>query len=126
MLLNRRILNQQLRSREEAEEEYAHSRNSTIPRVFEILEGQSSILQIGLLSLRGVVGPTSLGVKKLGLPRLDVSIQIRDQSAAKTDQLSFDAIQEEDNVLFGVTHSRTEVRDSTARRRLSEATSREN
>lgn len=52
------------------------------------------VLSDGLLPLEGVLGPNSLGVDELALPRLDVAVQIRNQ------------------LVFFVAHSRPEVGDS--------------
>lgn len=55
------------------------------------------VLGDGLLPLEGVLSPNSLGVDELTLPRLDVTVQVRNQL-----------------VLF-VAHSRPEVGDSHVR-----------
>lgn len=52
------------------------------------------VLSDGLLPLEGVLGPNSLGVDELALPRLDVTVQVRNQ------------------LVFFVAHSRPEVSDS--------------
>lgn len=52
------------------------------------------VLTNGFLSLEGVLGPNSLRVDELTLPRLDVSIQVRNE------------------LVFFVAHSRPEVGDS--------------
>ncbi len=53
-------------------EQGVDTRNATIPRVFQVLQSQSAILGVGLLSLEAVLGPNPLTVNKLTLPRLDV------------------------------------------------------
>lgn len=52
------------------------------------------VLSDGLLPLKGVLGPNSLGVDELALPRLDVAVQVRNQ------------------LVFFVAHSGPEVGDS--------------
>ena len=48
--------------------------DAAIPRVFEIFEGEASVLGVGFLPLEGVFGPNALRVDELGFPRLNVSI----------------------------------------------------
>jgi hypothetical protein len=57
-------------------EESIDSRNTMIPGLFQIIQSESSVLSLGLLSLDCILGPDSLTVNKLGVPSLNVSIQV--------------------------------------------------
>mmetsp|Transcript_31758 Transcript_31758/g.36108 ORF Transcript_31758/g.36108 Transcript_31758/m.36108 type:complete len:252 (-) Transcript_31758:2893-3648(-) len=58
-------------------EQSVNSGNTTIPRFFQIFQGQTTILGIGFLSLQEVFGPNTLGIDEFGLPSLDITVQIR-------------------------------------------------
>mmetsp|Transcript_10676 Transcript_10676/g.30496 ORF Transcript_10676/g.30496 Transcript_10676/m.30496 type:complete len:593 (+) Transcript_10676:6123-7901(+) len=49
-------------------EQRVDSRNTTIPRIFQIFQGEASVLGVGLLALEGVLCPNALGVDELALP----------------------------------------------------------
>jgi hypothetical protein len=49
-------------------EERVDARDSSIPRVLEILERETTVLRVGLLALEGVLGPDTGGVEELCLP----------------------------------------------------------
>ena len=60
-------------------EQCVDSWNTSIPTVFEIFEGDSSVLYLCFLSFQTVFSPNSVGVDELGLPRHDVSVEIGDE-----------------------------------------------
>ncbi len=60
-------------------EQRVDSRNTTIPAVFEVFQGQTTVLRIGFLSLHGVLRPNTSRVEEFHLPRLQVSVQIRNE-----------------------------------------------
>mmetsp|Transcript_82933 Transcript_82933/g.149644 ORF Transcript_82933/g.149644 Transcript_82933/m.149644 type:complete len:355 (+) Transcript_82933:1047-2111(+) len=60
-------------------EERVDARNSAVPGILQVLQGQAPVLRIGLLALQGVLGPDALGVDELGLPGLHVAIEVGDQ-----------------------------------------------
>lgn len=74
-------------------EESVYSRNATVPAVLEVLESESLVLGVGLLSLERVLGPDALRVDELALPRHNVSIQVGYE------------------LILAVRHARAEVRD---------------
>jgi len=59
--------------------ERVDARNTSVPRVFEICQRQSSVLRDCLLPLECIFGPNSLRVDKLTLPSLDIPVQIRNE-----------------------------------------------
>lgn len=61
-------------------EERIDTRDTTVPRVFEIFEGESSVLSVRLFALQGVLGPNSSRIEELCLPRLDVTEQVGDEA----------------------------------------------
>mmetsp|Transcript_39335 Transcript_39335/g.83813 ORF Transcript_39335/g.83813 Transcript_39335/m.83813 type:complete len:1257 (-) Transcript_39335:3240-7010(-) len=60
-------------------EQSIDSRDSTIPGILQILQSQAPVLGVGLLPLQRILGPDSLRVDELGLPGLDVAVQIGNQ-----------------------------------------------
>mmetsp|Transcript_39127 Transcript_39127/g.70495 ORF Transcript_39127/g.70495 Transcript_39127/m.70495 type:complete len:457 (+) Transcript_39127:2263-3633(+) len=60
-------------------EEGIDTRNTTIPRILQILERQSSILRIGLLALQCILCPHTLRVHKLTLPGLQITEKVGNQ-----------------------------------------------
>ena len=60
-------------------EQRVDTRNATVPAVFEILERETSILSVCLLPLHGIFRPHTSRVQELGLPRLEVAVQVGDQ-----------------------------------------------
>mmetsp|Transcript_13888 Transcript_13888/g.19295 ORF Transcript_13888/g.19295 Transcript_13888/m.19295 type:complete len:371 (-) Transcript_13888:1044-2156(-) len=60
-------------------EESVDTRNTTVPRVFQVFQGKSSVLSGGFLSLKCVLSPDTLRVNKFLLPRQDVSVQVRNK-----------------------------------------------
>ena len=75
-------------------EQGVDSGNSAIPRILQIFERDSPVLSSGLLSFKGILCPHALGIDELGFPWLDVPVQVWDE------------------LIFLVTHSRPEVRDT--------------
>ena len=59
-------------------EKCIYTRDTAVPTVFQIFQRQSSILNISFLAFHRIFSPDPLGVHKLGFPRLDVTVQIRD------------------------------------------------
>mmetsp|Transcript_13659 Transcript_13659/g.18093 ORF Transcript_13659/g.18093 Transcript_13659/m.18093 type:complete len:330 (-) Transcript_13659:4853-5842(-) len=57
-------------------EQRVDPRNTPVPRVLEILEGEPPVLRVRLLPLERVFGPDSLGVDELAFPRLDVAEEV--------------------------------------------------
>mmetsp|Transcript_4453 Transcript_4453/g.3945 ORF Transcript_4453/g.3945 Transcript_4453/m.3945 type:complete len:530 (-) Transcript_4453:1161-2750(-) len=57
-------------------EERIDTRDATIPRILEIFECETPVLRVGLLALERILGPHTLGVEKLTLPRLNVAVEI--------------------------------------------------
>jgi len=53
-------------------EECVDSRNAVVPRFFQVVQGQTPILGLGLLAFERVLGPNPLRVYELALPRLNV------------------------------------------------------
>jgi len=74
-------------------EQRVDARDTAIPRVFEILERETTILGIGLLPLHRILAPDTSRVLELGLPRLQVAVQVGNE------------------LVLLVGHARTEVRD---------------
>mmetsp|Transcript_97181 Transcript_97181/g.274888 ORF Transcript_97181/g.274888 Transcript_97181/m.274888 type:complete len:549 (-) Transcript_97181:3378-5024(-) len=60
-------------------EEGVDARDPTVPGILQVLQGQAPVLRIRLLTLQGILGPHTLAVDELGLPRLDVPVQVRNQ-----------------------------------------------
>mmetsp|Transcript_94895 Transcript_94895/g.290283 ORF Transcript_94895/g.290283 Transcript_94895/m.290283 type:complete len:372 (+) Transcript_94895:2060-3175(+) len=60
-------------------EEGVDARDAPVPRVLKVLQGQAPVLGVRLLPLQRVLRPDALAVDELGLPRLDVPVQIRDE-----------------------------------------------
>ena len=75
-------------------EQRVDTRNTTIPAVLEILERQAPVLRVRLLALHRVLRPDTSGVEELGLPWLQVAVQVGDQ------------------LVLLVRHTSAEVRDS--------------
>ena len=61
------------------------------------LQGEAPVLRLRLLALERVLGPHALAVQELGLPGLDVAVQVGDQ------------------LVLLVAHARAEVRDAQVR-----------
>lgn len=72
-------------------EQRIDSRNTPVPTVLQILQCESPVLRIGLLSLQSILSPHTLRVNELRLPWLNVSVQVGNQ------------------LIFIMTHARTEV-----------------
>ena len=53
--------------------------NAKAGKVFKVLERQSPVLLLGLLSLQSILGPDTLAIDELAFPRLDVPIKIGNQ-----------------------------------------------
>jgi len=70
------------------------TRNAPVPTVLQILQCESPVLCIGLLSLQCILSPHTLWVYELRLPWLNVSVQVGNQ------------------LIFIMTHARTEVGDT--------------
>lgn len=68
--------------------------NASVPTVLQILQCESPVLCIGLLTLQCILSPHTLWVYELRLPWLNVSVQVGNQ------------------LIFIVTHARTEVGDT--------------
>mmetsp|Transcript_6537 Transcript_6537/g.26220 ORF Transcript_6537/g.26220 Transcript_6537/m.26220 type:complete len:208 (+) Transcript_6537:3427-4050(+) len=75
-------------------EQGVDARNTAIPRVFQVLQCETTILRLRFLTLQRVLSPHALGIVKFSLPRLDVAEQVRNE------------------LIFFVRHSRAEVRDA--------------
>ena len=58
-------------------EQSVNSRNTTIPRVFQIFQRQTSVLGVGFLTFQSVFCPHTLGIDELTLPGLNITIQVR-------------------------------------------------
>ena len=78
-------------------EEGVDARDSAIPRILEVLERQTAVLRRRLLTLERVLGPDALRVDELGLPRLDVAVQVGNE------------------LVLVVRHTRAEVGDADVR-----------
>jgi hypothetical protein len=57
-------------------EQSIDTRNAAVPAVFEILEGQASVLRVGLLSLHRILGPNTCRIEELRFPWLKVPVQV--------------------------------------------------
>jgi len=55
-------------------EEGVDTRDTTIPRIFQVLQCQAAVLCIGLLALQSVLRPHTLAVNELTLPWLDIAV----------------------------------------------------
>lgn len=53
--------------------ESVDTRDPTVPGVLQVLQSQPTVLCVGFLSLQPVLGPHTLAVNELTLPRLDVA-----------------------------------------------------
>mmetsp|Transcript_6268 Transcript_6268/g.11473 ORF Transcript_6268/g.11473 Transcript_6268/m.11473 type:complete len:253 (+) Transcript_6268:2354-3112(+) len=60
-------------------EERIDTRDTTIPSILQVLQGEASVLRRGLLPLQGVLGPDALRVNELSLPCLHIPVKVRDQ-----------------------------------------------
>lgn len=60
-------------------EQGVDSRNTSIPTILQIFQSESTIGSGSFLSLHGVFRPYSSRIQELGLPRLHVSIQVRNE-----------------------------------------------
>mmetsp|Transcript_46858 Transcript_46858/g.74595 ORF Transcript_46858/g.74595 Transcript_46858/m.74595 type:complete len:205 (+) Transcript_46858:2684-3298(+) len=60
-------------------EERVDSGDAAIPCILQILQSQAPVLRRGLLPLQRVLRPDALGVHELGLPGLDVSVEVGNQ-----------------------------------------------
>jgi len=60
-------------------EESVNTRDTTVPGILQVLQGEASILCIRLLTLQGILGPHTLTVNELSFPCLDVPVKIWDQ-----------------------------------------------
>mmetsp|Transcript_29941 Transcript_29941/g.79798 ORF Transcript_29941/g.79798 Transcript_29941/m.79798 type:complete len:205 (-) Transcript_29941:4024-4638(-) len=60
-------------------EERVDSWNTAIPCIFQIFQGQPSVLCIRLLTFQCVLSPHALTVNEFSFPSLDVPVQIRNQ-----------------------------------------------
>lgn len=69
-----------LGGKRKGEETDVDTRNTTVPRVLEILESKTTVLRVRLLTLEGVLGPNTGGVEELGLPRLDVTEEVGNEA----------------------------------------------
>jgi len=58
-------------------EESVDTRNPSVPAIVKILEGQSSVLCIGLLSLQSILSPHSLRINEFCFPRLKYISMLR-------------------------------------------------
>ena len=56
--------------------ESVNPRNASVPRILQVLQSQSSVLCIGLLSLQSILCPNSLRVNEFTVPWVYVSEQI--------------------------------------------------
>lgn len=61
-------------------EQRVDTRDTAIPRVFEILERETSVLSVRLLALQSVLGPDSSRIEELCLPRLYVTEQVGNET----------------------------------------------
>ena len=59
-------------------EEGVNARNTAVPRIFQVVESQTTVLSGRFLTLQGVFSPYTLRVQELRLPRLDVTVQVWD------------------------------------------------
>jgi hypothetical protein len=57
-------------------EQCVYARDATVPAIFKIIQCETTILSKSFLSLEGILGPNSLGVDKLRLPTLNVSVKV--------------------------------------------------
>jgi hypothetical protein len=60
-------------------EEGVDSWDTSVPGVLQIVEGESTILCCGFLTLECVLSPDTLRVEELRLPGLDVAVKVRDK-----------------------------------------------
>jgi len=60
-------------------EQGVDARYTTIPRVFQVVQRQSTVLGRCFFSLKGIFGPNALGVNEFTFPRLDVAVQVGDE-----------------------------------------------
>lgn len=60
-------------------EQCIDTRNTAVPAVLEILQGQAAVLSIGFLPLHGILRPNTGGIKEFSFPRLQISIQVRNK-----------------------------------------------
>src|SRR3989338_6711493 len=75
-------------------EEGINSRNTSVPRILQIFQAKLSVLFHSFSSLCCVFGPYTLRINEFRLPRLEISVEIRNE------------------LTFIVTHTRTEVRNT--------------
>ena len=75
-------------------EQRVDPRNAPVPRILQVLQRQPPVLGIRLLPLQRVLCPDALRVDEIGLPRLDVPVQIGN------------------DLVFVVAHARAEMRDA--------------
>mmetsp|Transcript_139393 Transcript_139393/g.242389 ORF Transcript_139393/g.242389 Transcript_139393/m.242389 type:complete len:312 (+) Transcript_139393:3827-4762(+) len=54
-------------------------RDPAVPGVLQVLQREAAVLLVGFLALQRILGPHPLGVDELGLPRLDVPVQVGDE-----------------------------------------------
>lgn len=57
-------------------EESVDTRNTVVPAFLKIVKSKSPVLRFCLLAFDGILSPDSLAVNKLGVPCLDVSVEI--------------------------------------------------
>ena len=60
-------------------EERVDTRDTTVPAILEILESETAVLRVRLLSLHRVLRPDTGRVHELSLPRLQVAVQVGDE-----------------------------------------------
>lgn len=60
-------------------EQSIDARNTTVPAILEVIQGQPVILSQGLFSLKCVLGPYSLRVDEFRFPALDIPVQVWNQ-----------------------------------------------
>lgn len=75
----KRVENKKDKIRTRLENERVERTTKYSPRILEVLQRKPSVLSSGLLPLHRVLAPNSSGIQELGLPRLKVSEQVRDQ-----------------------------------------------
>lgn len=75
-------------------EQSVDPRDTPVPTVLQVFEGQTTILGVCFLTFQRILGPDTLRVDKLRFPWLNVPVQVRDQ------------------LILVVAHTRAEVGDS--------------